>query len=426
MSFTVNTNSVVGDVVVLDTNVQFHPTTIVFNGVVFVREVGGSVAETSNLGELAKGRLPAKSQSSNRRTTTDFGAPEPEQSPRSPRYEESISKRTSSSVPPPPPDDSGICDLALFCAACGVRNDKMDNACHSCGSSLRISVLDPELGEQIATARRMSGLSPSASPSRKPPPPPPLKLAALRAQSPNREPPEVPKKGNHLRAAKPDGGLDPAKLKKDDDSSRGRSTGDEDVTGAFSDGDEEKHETLRTRRGNATKRTTALTRSSSAMALSNFKKLETRKALELDALTITSAAGKIDEEKHEPTTFVPVAEFTPEEMDPDCFTMSIKFTSREDHVYYHVVVATCYTTWTLKKRESDMMELWNTLHENKIPDLPVRPRRTTGLGRRSGEELMKRMHVLHDMLEGIFKNKRALLIRATSLFLELYRALLPT
>lgn len=434
MNFTVSTGSTVGDVIVLDTNVQFHPTTIIFNGVSFVREGAAGHVETSNLGELSKSRLSSRSRG--RRTTVEIASLEPEPSPRY-EVENSISKRTSSSVPPPPPDETGLCDLALFCAACGNRNEKMENTCQTCGSSLRISVLDPELGEQIAIARRMSGLSPS-SPKR-PPPPPPIRLANLRAQSPMRDPPEVPNKKALLKAAKGDGvdapsrGLiDPAKLlKSENDSSHNRRStrereAEEAAAAAGSDGDDEKHESLRTRRGNATRKNAAITRSSSAMALSSFKRLETKKAAELDALTsAANGNGKIEEEKHEPTTFKLVSEFSPEH-DVGCFTMSIKFTSREDHVYYHVVVVTCTTSWTLKKRESDMMELWNTLHENKIPDLPLRPRRSTGLGRRSGEELVKRMHVLNEMLEGICKNKRALSVRATSLFLELYRALLPS
>jgi hypothetical protein len=216
-----------------------------------------------------------------------------------------------------------------------------------------------------------------------------------------------------------------AKLKSDDSIRRlERETHAAEVAAtaaASSDGDNDEKQSLRTRRGNATKNG-ALPRSSSAVALSSFKQLESRKAAELIAASFPRT--KPEEEKQEPTIFKLSHEFT--DKDSGCFTVIIKNTSREDHVYYHIVVTTCTASWVLKKRESDMMDLWNALHENKVPDLPPRPRRTTGIGRRSGEELVKRMFLLQEMLEGILKNKRALAVRSTSLFLELYRALLPS
>jgi hypothetical protein len=467
VDFEVGTTSVVGDVIILEATVRFHPTTIYFNGIPFIRKElldaanGESEPPDIDLESLTRSRNSAKSKDSlNKPRALSANSPPSRQTSAELTFEEAdllfrdeedspSQKRggssSASSIPPPPPDDTLLeqGDIALFCAVCGARNEKLESTCPSCGSTLRISVLDPELGEQMGC--RPTG-SPGESIKKSPPPPPPLKTngrAHLRANSPTREPPEIPTKRANtpqdpapkpsLRPARTDLAeqLQQAKLKAGEDAAAvarrsaadalERAAEDAAANAASSDGDNDEKQSLRARRGNATKHST-LGRSSSAVALSSFKKLESRKAAELIAGSFPFS--KPEEEKQEPTIFKMSTEFT--DKDVGCFTVSIKNTSREDHVYYHIIVTTCSASWVLKKRESDMMDLWNALHENKVPDLPPRPRRTTGLGRRSGEELVKRMFLLQEMLEGILKNKRALAIRATSLFLELYRALLPS
>jgi len=126
--------------------------------------------------------------------------------------------------------------------------------------------------------------------------------------------------------------------------------------------------------------------------------------------------------KKEPTTFRTPAEY--DGKDPTCFTAQIRTTSREDHLYYHIEVKTFHTSWIVKRRESELLTLYSTLTEHKVPDLPARPRRTTAIARRSADDVAKRMILLQELLVGILGNKRALQIRATQLFLELYRALL--
>lgn len=475
VDFEVGTTSVVGDVIILEATVRFHPTTIFFNGIPFVRKelldaVALGEAESVDFSEIDsqfQPRSSAKGQDSSTKPRTLSANSPPSRKPsaeisavdaecfrdeaESPHSQKRFGSSSASSIPPPPPEDVLLeqGDLALFCAVCGNRNDKAENTCPSCGSSLRISVLDPELGEQLA--RRMTGQDEKTSPSstlKRAPPPPAFKShgrAHLRASSPTREPPDVPgkrvsptgdpspsKPSPALRPARTDLAeqLQLAKLKAEETARRAAEERADESVAASSDGENDEKQSLRTRRGNATKmnassrllRSISLPRSSSAIALSSFKKLETKKAAELTAGSFPRS--KTEEEKQEPTIFKMANEFT--DKDVGCFTVSIKNTSREDHVYYHIVVTTCSASWVLKKRESDMMDLWNALQENKVPDLPPRPRRTTGLGRRSGEELVKRMFLLQEMLEGILKNKRALAIRATSLFLELYRALLPS
>jgi len=198
------------------------------------------------------------------------------------------------------------------------------------------------------------------------------------------------------------------------------------------DGDDTEGKPLRERREIATGKLKAkgggMNRSSSAASLSSFKKLEARKAETIAWSGVASypprlsATHKEEAVKKEPTTFRLPTEY--DGKDTACFTAQIRTTSREDHLYYHIEVKTFFTSWVVKRRESELLTLWATLTEHKVQDLPPRPRRSTAISRRSADDIAKRMVILQELLVGILSNKRALQVRATQLFLELYRALL--